>query len=169
SDDNFKYIKLHSDLKPINREVFFKSPLFWSLLSGPFILILVFIIGGERRKNRLMDVEGNKLREANKLAKRYLSDARKNSSNPDAFYESLERALHNYLRAKLNIETSEMEKNRISNMLTSRNVSAETIESFIRLLKSCEFARYASASRGSVAQDYDKAVTVISEIDKQIQ
>lgn len=169
SDDNFKYIKLHSDLKPINREVFFKSPLFWSLLSGPFILIPVFIIGGKRRKNRLMDVEGNKLRKANKLAKRYLSDARKNSSNPDAFYESLERALHNYLRAKLNIETSEMEKNRISNMLTSRNVSAETIESFIRLLKSCEFARYASASRGSVAQDYDKAVTVISEIDKQIQ
>src|SRR5699024_5821464 len=91
SDDNFKYIKLHSDLKPINREVFFKSPLFWSLLSGPFILIPVFIIGGKRRKNRLMDVEGNKLREANKLAKRYLSDARKNSSNPDAFYESLER------------------------------------------------------------------------------
>lgn len=169
SDDNFKYIKLDADLKSVHSEPFFKSPLFWSLLGGPFLLIPIFIIGGKKRKNRLEDVEGNRLREANRLAKRYLSEAKKNSSDPDAFYEALERALHNYLRAKLNIETSEMEKSRISTMLTERKVASETVHNFIELLKSCEFARYASVSKGSVVQDYDKSVTVISEIDKQIQ
>ena len=169
SKDNFKYIKLDANLRPIAQESFFKSGLFWSLLGGPFLLIPLFILAGKKRKQRLNDVEGNKLRRANKLAKKYLSEAKRNTSNPVAFYESLERALHNYLKAKLNIETSEMEKSLISKMLIERNVEASTVENFIGLLKSCEYARYASSSKVSVQQDYNKSVEVISNIDKQIQ
>lgn len=169
SEDNFKYIKLDANLKSVHKKPFFKSPLFWSLLGGPFLMIPIFIIAGRKRRNRLADVEGNKLREANRLARRYLSEAKKNSTDPDAFYEALERALHNYLRAKLNIETSEMEKSLISKMLLERQVESSTVDSFITLLKNCEFARYASASKASVNQDYKKSVSVISEIDKQIQ
>jgi TnpA family transposase len=138
-------------------------------LGGPFLFIPLFILAGKKRKQRLNDVEGNKLRRANKLAKKYLSEAKRNTSNPVAFYESLERALHNYLKAKLNIETSEMEKSLISKMLLERNVEASTVENFIGLLKSCEYARYASSSKVSVQQDYNKSVEVISNIDKQIQ
>lgn len=169
SKDNFKYIKLDSNLKPISQEAFFQSALFWSLLGGPFLLIPLFILAGKKRKTRLDDVEGNKLRRANKLAKRFLSEAKRNVSNPVVFYESLEGALHNYLKAQLNIETSEMEKNLISKMLLERNVETSVVENFISLLKSCEFARYASSSEASVQQDYSKAVEVISNIDKQIQ
>ena len=169
SKDNFKYIKLDANLQPIAQEEFFKSPLFWSLLGGPFLLIPLFILAGKKRRTRLNDVEGNKLRRANKLAKKYLSEAKRNIQNPVAFYEALERALHNYLKAKLNIETSEMEKSLISKMLLERNVEAPIVENFIALLKSCEFARYASSSTASVQQDYNKAVEVISNIDKQIQ
>src|SRR5690606_23279031 len=169
SKDNFKYIKLESNLEPIAQEAFFKSALFWSLLGGPFLLIPLFILAGKKRRARLSDVEGNKLRRANKLAKKYLSEAKRNIQNPVAFYESLERALHNYLKAKLNIETSEMEKSHISKLLAERNVETSVVENFIELLKSCEYARYASSSAASVQQDYSKSVEVISNIDKQIQ
>lgn len=169
SKDNFKYIKLDANLKPIAQEEFFKSALFWSLLGGPFLLIPLFILVGKKRKARLNDVEGNKLRRANKLAKKYLSEAKRNIQNPVAFYEALERALHNYLKAKLTIETSEMEKSHISKLLLERNVEAPVVENFIGLLKNCEFARYASTSTASVQQDYNKAAEVISTIDKQIQ
>lgn len=169
SKDNFKYLKLDANLAPIAQESFFKSGLFWSLLGGPFLLIPLFIVAGKKRKARLNDVEGNKLRRANKLAKKYLSEAKRNIQNPIAFYESLERALHNYLKAKLNIETSEMEKSHISKLLLERNVEAPVVENFINLLKSCEYARYASSSTASVQQDYNKAAEIISTIDKQIQ
>lgn len=168
SQDNFKFIKLNTTFQPIAQEPFFKSALFWTLLGGPFLLIPIFILAGKKRRERLDDVEGNKLRKANKLAKKYLSEAKTNISNPLAFYEALERALHNYLKAKLNIETSEMEKGIISQMLIERKVETETVEKFIGLLKSCEFARYAASSNTSVEQDYSKAVDVISNIDKQI-
>ncbi len=169
SKDNFKYIKLDANLQPIAKEEFFKSVLFWSLMGGPLLLIPLFILAGKKRKKRLNDVEGNKLRRATKLAKKFLSEAKRNIKNPVAFYESLERSLHNYLKANLNIETSEMDKALISKMLLEREVESETVEQFITLLKSCEFARYASSSTASVQQDYNKASEVISTIDKQIQ
>ncbi len=169
SAENFKYIKLDANLQPIDQRPFFKSPLFWSLIGGPLLLIPLFMVAGNKRRERRADVEGLKLRQANRLAKKYLSEAKKNISNPVAFYEALERALHNYLKAKLTIETSEMEKGLISQMLLERGVEPPTLENFIALIKSCEFARYASASKTSVEQDYKKAVQVISDIDKQIR
>ena len=167
--DQFKYIKLDTDLQPIASESFFKSTLFWSLLGGPLLLIPIFILAGKKRRERLADVQGNKLRRANKLAKKYLSEAKKQMNNKAVFYESLERALHNYLKAKLNIETSDFSKERIASLLSERQVQPETISSFIELLKSCEFARYTPTSTVEIKEDYSKAVTVISEIDKQIQ
>ena len=99
---------------------FFKSSLFWSLLGGPILLIPLFIIGGKNGKRRLADIEGNKLRKTDKLARKYLSEAKKNIGNQVVFYEALERALHNYLKAKLNIETSDFSKEGISKLLAER-------------------------------------------------
>ena len=167
--DQFKYIKLDTDLQPIASENFFKSKLFWSLLGGPLLLIPIFILAGRKRQQRLADVQGNRLRRANKLAKKYLSEAKKQMSNKAVFYESLERALHNYLRAKLNIETSEFSKERIATLLSERSVEPQTVTEFITLLKSCEFARYTPTSTVTIKEDYNKAVSVIANIDKQIQ
>jgi len=167
--EQFKYIKLNTDLKPIASESFFKSTLFWSLLGGPLLLIPIFILAGKKRRQRLADVQGNRLRRANKLAKKYLSEAKKQLGNKVLFYESLERALHNYLKAKLNIETSDFSKERIAMLLSERSVEPQTVTEFITLLKSCEFARYTPTSTVTIKEDYKKAVSVISDIDKQIQ
>lgn len=167
--DQFKYIKLDANLESIEKENFFKSITFWSILAAPLLIIPLFILVGRKRRERLDDIEGNKLRHANLLAKKYLSEAKKNLQNKDTFYESLERALHNYLKAKLNIETSEISKEHISKLLSERKVDAQVVSEFMDLLKSCEFARYAGASEGSLQKDYDTAVQMLSNIDKQFK
>lgn len=169
SKEQFKYIKLNANLKPVTHQPFFKSTLFWSLLGGPMLLIPLFIIAGKKRKKRMADFEGNKLRKAERLAKKYLVEAKKNMKDKATFYEALERALHNYLKAKLNIETSDMSKDRIAVYLAERNVSGATIDQFKSLLQSCEFARYTPASTVTIQQDYNKAVETITTIDKQLQ
>ncbi len=169
SKEQFKYIKLDADLEPITSKPFFKSTLFWSLLGGPVLLIPLFIIGGKKRKRRLADVEGNRLRKADKLARKHLSEAKKNMGSQVVFYEALERALHNYLKAKLNIETSEFSKEGISGLLIERGVNTGKVTDFVSLLKSCEFARYTPTSNVTIQTDYNKAVEVITVIDKQIQ
>jgi hypothetical protein len=168
NEDQFKYIKLKTDLQPISQTPFFKSALFWSLLGGPFLLIPLFIVAGRKRKKRLADIQGNKLRKADRLAKKYLSEAKRSMGDKVVFYEAMERALHNYLKAKLAIETSEFSKEKISTLLHEKGAEQASVETFTELLKSCEFARYTPASNVTIQQDYDKAVSVISTIDKQL-
>jgi hypothetical protein len=164
----FRYLKLSPDLHEKNKAPFFKSVLFWVLLLVPFLAIPLAILFGKKREARANDVEGRKLRKADKLAKKYLSEAKKNLGDQQLFYDSLERALHNYLKAKLSIKTGEMSKEKIKDLLNNRGASSENTAAFIQLLESCEFARYTPASKTSMQQDYDKAVSVIAGLDKQI-
>src|SRR5690606_34919219 len=127
-----------------------------------------FILFGKKRIARANDVRGNRIRRADRLARKYLSAAKKNLGNPKTFYVALEKALHNYLKAKLHITTSEMSKDRIADLLREKGVESELISEFNSLLASCEFARYTPSSNAGMEQDYEKAVKVISELDKQI-
>ena len=70
----------------------------------------------------------------------------KDLGNKEAFYVALEKGLHNYLKAKLNIETTEFSKEKITNILTGKQVAQEDIKGFIGLLTSCEMARYSPFS-----------------------
>jgi len=167
TNDQFKYLKLNTKFTSINQPIFFKSNLFWWLIGAPILLIPIVILIGNSRRKRLSDVDGKRLRKATKLAKKYLSEAKKNLGKQEVFYEALERALHNYLRAKLAIVTSEFSKEKISTLLSEKQVEEATVSEFIRLLKSCEFARYTPTSNVTIKQDYEKAVSVISSIDKQ--
>ena len=169
ANDQFKYIKTSTQLISINGPVFFKTSLFWCLTGIPFLLIPLIILIGTTRRKRLSDVEGKRFRKATKLAKKYLSAAKKNLGKQEAFYEALELALHNYLRAKLDIVTSEFSKEKITILLAERKVEEVVVSDFVGLLKSCEFARYTPTSDVMMKQDYEKAVGVISNIDKQIQ
>ncbi|OEY72159.1 BatD family protein [Salegentibacter salarius] len=166
--EQFRFIKTNTNLKPLDQQAFFRSWTFWGSLFLPFAAIPLFILFGKRREAKAADVTGNRRKKADKLARKYLSEAKKNLGDQQSFYESLERAMHNYLKAKLHIQTAEMSKERISEILKEKNVADETSTEFIEVLKSCEFARYTPASNTAQHDDYDKAVKVISKLDKDL-
>lgn len=168
ANEQFKYIKLDSNLEAIESPRFFKSVAFWSLFTGPLLLIPLFIFIGRKQKHLQGDIAGQRLKKANRLAKKYLSEAQKNRGDQKQFYDSLERALHNYLKAKLSIETSDFSKERMQGILMDRNVTPQTSSEFIAILKNCEYARYTPTTEGAIQLDYNNAVEVISTIDKQI-
>ena len=167
--NQFSAFKTKSNFTSINQEYFFKSKLFWASLLMPFIAIPFAIIVRRRKDERDADVIGNKVRQTNKLARKYLGQAKKELGNKDAFYNALERALHNYLKSKLKIETSDFSKEKITALLQKKSVGTSNIEGFIDLLKSCELARYSPFTNVEMQQDYDKAAKVIATIDKQIR
>jgi hypothetical protein len=166
--DQFTHIKTRTTLVNIAKNDFYGSNLYLSLLFAPFIIIPLIILAKKKKEALDGDVAGNRIRMNNKLAKKYLSQAKKHLNNKEPFYIALEKAMHNFLKAKLHIETSEMSKDNIRELLLSRNANPETVQNFIDLTENCEFARYAPASSASIQQDYDKAVLIISELEKQI-
>ena len=169
NNNQFSSFKTKTKFTSIAKPNFFKSKVFWSLLLAPFLAIPLAIIIRKRREELDADIVGNRIRQANRLARKYLSEAKRELGNKEGFYNALERALHNYLKAKLKIETSEFSKEKITILLNQKHVDTNNIEEFISLLQSCELARYSPYTNLEMQQDYEKASKVISKIDKQIR
>ncbi len=166
---DIRYISTTASLKPIeNTKDFLGSNLFYTLLIVPLLSIPLGIFIGMKKKERDSDFVGNKRRKADKLAKKYLSEAKKQLNNNEQFYIALERALHNYLKAKLQVETSDISKDKISELLNKRNVNVDAINDFIKVLDDCDYARYTPSTNVMMQQEYNKARTIIARIDKQL-
>lgn len=166
--DNFRYIQTSSTFYLAEKSDFYASTGYYLMLILPLLFIPVGIIIARKNKARNNDVLGNKLRKADRLAKKYLSEAKKQLGAKEAFYVALEKALHNYLKAKLKIETSDISKEKITELLKREAVNENDINSFIAVFKSCDMARYSPVTEVEMKNDYEKSKSVISQIDKQL-
>ena len=165
---NFRYIQTSSAFSLANESDFYTSKFYYLILILPLLFIPVGIVIAKRNEARSNDVLGNKLRKADRLAKKYLSEAKKQLGAKEAFYVALEKALHNYLKAKLRIETSDISKEKITELLKRKSVNESTIRSFIEVFNSCDMARYSPVSVVEMKDDYEKSRLVITQIDKQL-
>jgi peptidoglycan hydrolase-like protein with peptidoglycan-binding domain len=168
SNDQFYFLKLKPNLTQRVWLPFFGSQEHFLWLFGPLLLIPLFLIFRRQLENRKKDVQGLKVRRANRLAKKYLSKAKKELGEKDAFYVALEKALHNYLKARLHLETADFSKDKIRELLAQRGASDSSKNGFMELLGNCEMARYSPFSRSQMQQDYNKASEVITILDKEM-
>ena len=165
---NFRYIQTSSAFSLANESDFYTSKFYYLILILPLLFIPIGIGIAKRNEARSNDILGNKLRKADRLAKKYLSEAKKQLGAKEAFYVALEKALHNYLKAKLRIETSDISKEKITELLKRKSVNESTIRSFIEVFNSCDMARYSPVSVVEMKDDYEKSRLVITQIDKQL-
>lgn len=166
--NNFRYIQTSTTLAPIAKEDFFGSNLFYLLLFLPLISIPVGVIIFNKTTERNNDLIGVKQRKADRLAKKYLSEAKKQLGEKEAFYIALEKALHNYLKAKLQVETSDISKDKITQILESKQVDNINIQEFITVLDDCDFARFTPITNVMMHDEFEKAKQVITALDKQL-
>ena len=164
----FQPLKEASELLPIHKPIFFASTGFYLCWLLPLCLIpLVLILWYSYQKRNDNTIE-NRSRKTSRLAKKYLSAAKKNLTNKEAFYEALERGLHTYLKAKLHIETSELSKEKVQELLSEKQVAPDTLQDFVQLLTNCEMARYAPYTQTDIDNDYQQAAAIIALLDKQL-
>ena len=165
---NFRYIQTSSAFSLANESGFYTSKFYYLILILPLLFIPIGIVIAKRNEARSNDILGNKLRKADRLAKKYLSEAKKQLGTKEAFYVALEKALHNYLKAKLRIETSDISKEKITELLKTEAVHEDDINSFIDVFNSCDMARYSPVTAVEMKDDYEKSKAVITQIDKQL-
>ncbi|WP_281636893.1 BatD family protein [Flavobacterium marginilacus] len=166
--EQFRYIDLRTTLTSSKEPIFFQSNKFYALLFLPFLLLPIIVLFKKKKEAIDSDVFGNRIKMNNRLAKKYLSEAKKQINNKELFYIALEKAMHNFLKAKLHIETSEMSKDNIQELILSRKANPQAVSDFISLTENCEIARYAPSSSAAIQHDFDKAIAIISELEKQI-
>ena len=167
-DSPFKFIALDTSFVPINTTTFFRSTLFYLLWGSPLGLVLLYVVYARCKQKQLGDTERVRMRTANRMARKYLSEAKRNLNNSEEFYVALERALHNYLKAKLKMETSDFSKEKIKNILSQIGVEESLVNDFVSVLENCEFARYTPSSVKAMEQDFANTAKMITQIDKQL-
>lgn len=173
---NKKEVVTKLEIQPLDKNIDWfsgnfitKRNSFYAWWLAPLLLLPVAFVVKNRNDKKAGDHVGNKLKANNKLAKKYLSTAKVQIGNKEAFYEALERCLHNYLKAKLKIETSEMSNDNINELLLNNGIKQEDVTTFIGIKTTCEMARYAQMDIQTMQNDYDLAVQLINGIDKQLK
>ncbi len=165
---NFRFIHTDALKFKIPKNDFFKSDWFYWLLLIPFLTIPIGVIIGRKKRKIAADVSGNKIRKSDKLAKKYLSEARKQLGNKEGFYIALEKALHHFLKARLQIETSDISQEKISELLRNHQVKDDTINNFLSVLNDCDFARYTPTTSVMMKEEYIKASKVLHQINNEL-
>ena len=168
SDSAFRFIQLETNFRSIKMTSFWMSFQFWLLFSLAFVILILGYLINRFVIQKPEDSSSTKQRLAKRLAKKYLSSAKNAFGDQVQFYEALERALHNYLKAKLKIETSELSKLKIKSLLIDKKVETDVANDFISVVENCELARYAPGSDGSIQADYERASRVMATIDRQL-
>ena len=163
---NFKLEKLKKNRVPLINDL-----VFWLFFIIPLFILLIAILWVRIYKKSHADMVSYKSRRADKIAKKRLKKAYAcmKKKDVDGFYDELLIALWGYLGDKLKMPTSELMRDNIRDVLCSRNVNDKTIDDFINLLDTCEFAKYSpEGGLSGMNNAYKSAVAEINEIEKYL-
>ncbi len=169
---DIRHIKLIGTGLHPKGKFFFGSLMFYiSILFPVFIFVLVYVLNRKRLlENENISLAKNK--RANKLAQKRLKVAAHElkAAHKEAFYQEVSRALWGYMSDKLNLPLSELSKDNISEVLQQKDVEQEAINTFIEILDTCEFARYAPSSGSDEMEKlFSRAIGNISQLENNIK
>ncbi|MEZ5071695.1 MAG: BatD family protein [Bacteroidales bacterium] len=136
------------------------------LLGATAIFVLLRMVA---RRNADLTLLRN--RKANSAARKRLKNAQRclKSRDLDGFYEETTRAFWGYMSDKLSLETSRLTRESVQSDLRSRQVPAEAVEEFTRILDECEYSRYAPSSQQSEPQKLlDDAIQMIQNLETHL-
>lgn len=161
----FNYIKLSSKFSSINSKNLLDSKLWlYTLLSIPFLIFIVTLLLIKVTRKSISDSDLI-TKNAEKLARKYLENAKIDISNKESFYSSLDQALFNFFKSKYMIRKEDFSKDKIKSILIKENISEKVINDVIELIESCEIARYTPASTDDMDKDYEKAVQILTNFE----
>ena len=167
-DETFRFIKLEPKLELISKKSFWGSKVFFLLIAAPFLILLSIFLIWRNSIKKSSNVENLRQREANKLSRKFLGEANKKLGDKNNFYDSLELALYNYLKARLKIKNLDYTKEKIKEVLMGKKISEKEIDIFMQVIKNCEIARFSPTTDVKMKSDFDKALSIMATIDKKL-
>ena len=164
----FGFIKTKTTLIPVVQIAFFNSKPFWLLYLLPLAVLLITVLTHRLITTKKTDQVSVLSKRAQRLAKKFLSEAKGKKADKDAFYVALEKGLQLYLKGKLKLDNADFNKENIYNIFNKKSILKETTGLLITLLEHCEAARYSPFTAVEIEADYLNAISAISQLDTQI-
>jgi hypothetical protein len=178
SKEDVKYLgKDIRFIKQGNMELLAKGTVFF----GSFYFYLIYLIGisglfalylfYQKRIRENANVARMKNKKASKVALKRLKEANGHliSGSTEKFYEAVTRAFWGYLSDKMTIPVAELNRDKASSELLNHTASEDVVARFIKILDTCEFARFAPGGGNEKMHEiYGEACDVMSQMEKEI-
>jgi len=166
---DIRFIKLGE--KDLSNDVSYMISSFgyWLIYIVMVIALTGLLYFSKIRSERMSDLTGLRKSKANRVARKRLLLANKYMARHDSekFYEETLRALWGYLSDKMSIPASELSRSTIESELSRRGVSESISAMIIRVLDTCEMARYTpSSSVEEIEKVYNQASDSINSLEK---
>ncbi len=158
----------------VNNEdsTFFDSTTYWMIYVILFLVFAVLLVIFRRYVKENANYARRRVKKAGKAANQRLRNAEKLMKAHDsaAFYDEIMRALLGYAGDKLNLHTTDLNKDNVRQALTTRGVDAMLIDSYLDVVSQCEFARFApgdpEATMDRIYTEADEAINKLNAILK---
>ncbi|RKD90594.1 BatD family protein [Mangrovibacterium diazotrophicum] len=169
---DIRYIKQNQYKLRSTDNSFYGSLAFWLLYICSFVVAVIVAIVYRKKLKENANIQLVKTKQANKMARKRLKEAAAHlkQHNSEQFYEAVLKAFWGYLSDKLSIPVAKLNRDNAAMTLAQRGASKEQVDEFIKIIDTCEFARYApSASDAALEEVYEKSANLMGKLDKQIR
>lgn len=150
------------------RSQYIYSFVYWLWFIIPAVALAIIIFVYRRHLKSAADIVGTRMRKAGKVAAKRLKKAAAcmKAGDREHFYDEMLVALWGYVSAKLNIPTSELNRQNVAQRLSEAGASEDTVNSLVNVLDDCEFAKYAPGSgEDELKHVYDRGTNVINALE----
>ncbi len=145
---DIRYIKVYSGHFEDQGDRLYSRPLFLLLQLVPLVAFAISWRYQSVRERLNSDVGYARQRRARRFAQRRLKVARKliSAQTSKEFYCEIARALLQYVGDKLNLPAYGLTKDQMVEKLSEKGLERAKIDNLVKLLDSCDFARFAPGS-----------------------
>ncbi|MDE5871904.1 MAG: hypothetical protein K2H22_08180, partial [Muribaculaceae bacterium] len=166
-------LKFRDQLMPVGKLAKDRTPLvfsfvYWLWFIIPAIGLVIVVVVYRRHLKSAADIVGTRMRKAGKVAARRLKKAAAcmRIGDRERFYDEMLVAIWGYVSAKLNIPTSELNRQNVAQRLSDAGASQEIVDDFVGVLDDCEFAKYAPGSgEDELKTVYQRGAEVINALE----
>lgn len=166
-------LKFDAELLPVSKVKkehvpFVSGFLYWLWFIIPAIALAVVVFIYRRHVKSAADIVGTRMRKAGKVAAKRLkkADICMKEGKREKFYDEMLIALWGYVGAKLNIPTSELNRQNVAERLEVAGASQEAVNDLLAVLDDCEFAKYSpSSGEEELKTIYNRGTEVINRLE----
>lgn len=167
-DSDIRYIALKNDLSK-KTNAFIKTNAYKIAMAGAPLLFILLLFARKKVKELEPDAVFKKQKKAHKIANKRLKLAATFLDKQDkiSFYNEAVKAIWDYLSDKFNIDKAQLNKDIIAEKLQQREVNEKTIEDLKDLLDKGEMALYSPIAATEMQADFEKAKSLILNIENE--
>ncbi|MBL7951522.1 MAG: protein BatD [Flavobacteriales bacterium] len=168
---DIRYIRTGDlELRPTDHRLFGSLP--WLAGMGtPALAFFAFLAWRRERAAALQDVAGSRRKRADRVARKRLNEAEValKSSDRNAFYDALGKALHGYIGDKFGLGPAEISAANLHDRLGGYTGGAFLAADFVELLQVCDMARYAPVEERPRQRLYSEAAALIGRTEQLVR